>query len=135
MSKDGKQYSSILVSHFQRNVNRNKNDEELWNMRRSAYTQVKNMGSLLVRGLDSHSDIEHIRSLLIGQSAIDSKKATWAAFVGRVIQAINPSRILEIGTCVGVSAAYISRYNPQVIIDSIELDEGLVEAAQMNFEE
>lgn len=67
----------------------------------------------------------------IAQSALKSKK--YAQLLFRLVKHYRPKTILELGTSLGITTAYLSKANPAASIISIEGSKAVADVAQENF--
>jgi len=68
----------------------------------------------------------------IANHSIKSKK--WAQLLFRIVQHYKPATILELGTSLGVSTAYLSLANPSARVISLEGSPQIAATAKKNFE-
>jgi len=68
----------------------------------------------------------------IAQSALKPKK--YAELLYRLVKHYQPVRIVELGTSLGITSAYLQSGNPDAHVITIEGNEGVAEIAERNFE-
>ena len=67
----------------------------------------------------------------IAKSAL--KKPKKAQLLFRIVEHFRPQKILELGTSLGISTAYMAKANPNAIIHTIEGSEEIAKIAAVNF--
>jgi Predicted O-methyltransferase len=126
---------SPFVYDFVRNV---LNDKRTF----YAYTQVEYLRAQLLRnkniievedfGAGSTKQKSSTRSIAgIAQHAVKSKK--WAQLLFRIVNYYQPRTILELGTSLGISTAYMALANPQATIITAEGSAAVAGQASHNF--
>lgn len=101
-------------------------------MRLDGNEEIRRISKALCRVPTPNPEIENTRINLTQQQFIDSKKYSWASTISNITQALESKRLLEIGTAVGVSAAYIAKANKNIVINTIELEPELCFEARCN---
>jgi predicted O-methyltransferase YrrM len=108
-----------------------------------AYQQVEKLRQQLLQnktmiqvqdfGAGSTIDKSNQRSIAaIARHAAKSKK--WAQLLFRIVHYYQPNTILELGTSLGISTAYMSLANPKARIITAEGSAEIVQQAQANFQ-
>jgi predicted O-methyltransferase YrrM len=108
-----------------------------------AYQQVENLRQQLLQnntilnvqdlGAGSTTDKTNQRSIAsIARHAAKSKK--WAQLLFRIVHYYQPKYILELGTSLGISTAYMSLANPHARIITAEGSAEIARQAQQNFQ-
>lgn len=100
-------------------------------MRKNEHIEVNNISKGLYRVPSKIECIESLRTGLTHQQYIDSKKYSWASTISNIIQTLEAQRVLEIGTSIGISSAYIVTTNKKCVVDTIELDPLLCKQAMI----
>jgi len=78
-----------------------------------------------------------ISTTTYGEICLGSKPALWALLLFKLIRAIQPDLVIELGTCIGISAAYQSaalQMNGKGRLISIEGSETIADLAKKNIE-
>lgn len=97
---------------------------------------LKNDQIITIEDLGAGSRIQTSRQRSIGslaKNAIKSKKYSQVLY--RLVKHYEPRNIVELGTSLGVTTAYLSKANPSATITTVEGSEAVANIARRNFQQ
>ena len=120
---------SPFVYHFYLNVLEGKDNEHLKQIRNLRKSLAKERSTVELLEFGTGKALSKQISLLESKVAIREK---YGALIYRLVQYFKVNNILEIGTSIGISSAYLALANKQAVVTSLEGAPGLIQVAKNN---
>ena len=80
------------------------------------------------------ADLFHFKQFDVDQSGCGMKINTDGVLLGALVQSVNPTSILDVGTGTGVIAMMLAQRFPEAMVDAIEIDASASATALKNFQ-